>query len=170
MVHSSEMPPSPRPGFESELIGEVEGFVAAIPVGAARLRIGRVKRHPEWPEPDFEITPTNPKAARFGGYAVMTDLYLAIGGAEREFCGFAQGGNIISGASWQQELRWIWQAVVAGGFTQRHYLDPRGNVIGAVAKIAVNGKHLVIRNGRRAARLFGRERVEEVTFEPYLTG
>jgi hypothetical protein len=164
----SDIPPRPNPGFEADLVHEVEGLVGAMPAGVARLRIGRVPGHPEWPEPYFEVLPTNAKAARFEGIAVATDLYLIIGEAEREFCGFARGGTIIRGATWQQELRWLWQTVLAGGFTERLYLDSRGKVVGCVARFVVNGKEVLFRNGRRAERLFGRERVTTVTYEPYI--
>jgi hypothetical protein len=142
--------------------------VSDLPPDVARLRIGRVPGHPDWPEPYFEVIPANPKAARFAGAAVSSDLDLTIGEAEREFCGFARGGTVVRGASWQQELRWIWEAVVAGGLTQRHYLDSSGKVIGWVGKFVVNGKELVFRNGRRAERLFGRQRLKTVTYEPYV--
>src|ERR1700730_18189894 len=165
---STGIPPCPAPGFQTDLIKELQTLVASLPVGVARLQIGRVPGHPEWPEPYFEVLPAKPNAARVRGVAVATDLDLTIGEAQREFVGFARGGNIIRGASWQDELRWIWQAVVAGGLTQRHYLDSRGRGIGWVAKFAVNGSELVFRNGRRTERLFGRERGQTITYEPYV--
>jgi hypothetical protein len=153
------VPPSPRPGFESDLLREVEGLVTSLPKGVARLRVSRIAGHPHCKEPDFDVRPANPKAARFGGYAIGTDLYLNIGEAGREFIGFARGSNIVSGATWQEELRWIWQAVIAGGFTQRHYLDARGKVIAWAARLMVNGKDVVFRNGRRESYLG--ERIRE---------
>jgi len=160
--------PAPKEGFESDSIREVQALVAALASGVARLRVSRISGHPEWPQPEFEVLPVNPRAARFGGYAVETDLYLTIGEADREFVGFASGGNIVSGAKWQDELRWIWQAVIAGGFTQRHYLDARGEVIAWYMKLPVAGKDLLFRNGRRE-RVFGRAytRLEDVTYEAY---
>lgn len=98
---------------------------------------------------------------------MVDDLTLIIGEAEREFCGFAHGGTIEHGTSWKQELQWIWQAVVAGGFTQQHYLDAHGSVIGWTAKFLVNSHELIFRNGCAAERLFARKRVELVTYEPY---
>jgi len=162
-----EMSPRPAPGFERDLIQEVQNLVAELSVGVARLQIGRVPGHPEWPEPYFEINPSKPTAARFAGVAVASDLDLTIGAAEREFCGFARGGTIIRGATWQEELRWIWQAVVAGGFTQRHYFDSQGKVIGWATKFMVHDKEIAFRNGRRSERLFGKERIKVVTYEPY---
>ena len=114
--------------------------------------------------------PTNPKAASFTGAAVARDLLLAVGSGDwREFYGFARGGTIVRGATWQEELRWIWQAVVAGGFTQRLYFDSSGRVIGWLTRLPVRSKEVVIRNGRRE-RLFGRAytREEIVTYEPYI--
>jgi hypothetical protein len=122
--------PNPSPGFETDVIREVEGLFSALPSGTATLHVGRVPGHADWPEPYFEVTPTNSKAARFEGIAVADDLTLIIGEAEREFVGFARGGSIMRGASWQQELRWIWETVLAGGFAQHHYLDSLGKVIG----------------------------------------
>lgn len=159
--------PRPRPGFETDFIREVEALVAELSTGVAHLRIGRVPGHPDWPEPYFEVEPSKPNAARFAGVAISTDLDLTIGGAAREFIGFARGGTISRGASWQVELRWIWQTVVAGGFKQIQYMDSSGNIIGWTAKFAVNGKELVFRNGRRKERLFGVERLKVVTYEPY---
>jgi hypothetical protein len=167
LMPSDERPPSPRPGFEADLVREIESLFTLLPSGVAQLRIGRIKGHPEWTEPDFEITPANPRAARFGGHAVATDLYLSIGGAEREFVGFASGGNIVRGAKWQQEFRWIWQSVLAGGFTQKHYMDSNGKIIGWATKFLVNGRQVVFRNGRRKERMFALEKVETVTYEPY---
>jgi len=164
----TQIPPRPAPGFETAFIQHLESLVTKLPVNVAHLRIGRVPGHPEWPEPYFEVLPAKTNAARFAGVAVSTDLDLTIGGAAREFIGFARGGTILRGATWQDELRWIWQAVVAGGFTQHHYLDSRGKVIGWTSKFIVNGKELVFRNGRRRERLFGREKAEVVNYEPYM--
>lgn len=138
----SDPPPSPSPGFETDVIRELEGFVRALPAGTASMVVSRLRADARCLEPEFEITPRNPKAARFGGYVVATDLYLTIGEAEREFIGFGRGGNIVRGVRWQEELRWIWQAVIAGGFTQRHYLDSGGKVIAWHSKLVVNGKDL----------------------------
>ena len=164
----SHTPPCPAPGFEKDLLQEIERLVASLPVRAVQLRIGRIPGHPDWPEPYFEVAPTNPKAARFAGMAASSDLNLTIGEAEREFVGFARGGNIVRGASWQDELQWIWKAVTAGGFKQVHYLDSGDKIIGWTAKLFVNGNQLVFRNGRRTERFFGSERRRTVTYEPYL--
>jgi hypothetical protein len=170
LLTESSRPPSPRPGFETELIGRVRGLVDSLPPGIACLRIGRVPGHPEWPEPYFEVKPSNPDAALFEGIGVAGDLSLIVGKAEREFVGFARGGTVIAGATWQQELGWIWEAVIAGGFAQLQYLDTRGRVIGCFTKLAVNGEDLVFRNGRRSERLFGRTKVRSVTYRPYQRG
>ena len=167
MLFHRDRPPAPRPGFETDVVGELRNLVSSLPEGVASLRISRVKGHPEWAEPAFEVTPTNRKAARLGGYAVADDLYLTVGEAEREFIAFAKGGNIIRGSNWRDEFRWIWEAVTAGGITQRHYLDSHGNVIGGATRFVVNGKEIAFRNGRRSERLFGREIVKTVTYEPY---
>lgn len=159
--------PSPRPGFETELLQEVQGLVSGLAPGIANLRVGRVPGHPDWSEPYFDVTPTNPKAARLEGIAAADDLTLIIGEAEREFPAFARGGSIVHGASWREELRWIWEAVRAGGFTQHHFLDSHGNLIGWSASFLVNGHNLVFRNGRRAERLFGQSKIRNVTYEPY---
>lgn len=161
--------PNPSPGFETDIIHEVEGFVSELPYGTATLHIGRVPGHADWPEPYFEVSPTNLKAARFEGIAVADDLILIIGEAEREFVGFASGGSILGGASWRQELRWIWETVITGGFTQHHYLDSKGKVIGWSATFLVNGHELLFRNGRQTDRLFGEKQVRKITYEPYDT-
>ncbi len=163
-----DRPPEPRPGFQIDLIRELEGLVGGLPEGAARLCVGRVPGHPEWPEPYFEVIPTHPKAASFTGVAVANDLDLTVGHSWREFYGFARGGTIVRGATWQEELRWIWLAVVAGRLTERLSLDSCGKVIGWDSKLVVNGKEVRFRNGRRAERLFGREMVKTVTYEPYV--
>jgi hypothetical protein len=96
-------------------------------------------------------------------------LNLTIGEAAwREFVGFARGGTVVKGSTWQEEFRWIWLAVVRGSFTEHIYRNSAGKAIGWATKLSVNGKDLVIRNGRRAERLFGRERAERITYEPYV--
>ena len=162
------MAPCPAPGFQTDFVKELRSLFAELPDGVACLRIGRVPGHPEWPEPYFDLEPTSPKAARFTGVAVATDLDITIGEAQREFVGFARGGNIIQGASWQEELRWIWQTIVNGGFTQRHYVDSSGRVIGWLAKFTVNGKEVVFRNGRRSEKLLGSAKVKIVAYGPYV--
>jgi hypothetical protein len=162
-------PPSPLPGFEADLVRELERLVMDLPPNIARLRISRVSGHPEWPEPCFEVIPTNPRAAPFKGVAVVTDLNLTIGEATwREFIGFARGGTVVQGSTWQEEFRWIWLAVVKGGFTEHIYRDSRGKAIGWATKLLVNGKDLIIRNGSKTAGLFRHKRVEAITYEPYI--
>jgi len=163
-------PPCPNAGFEAGVIQEVERLVSELPPGTANLRISRIPDHPEWPEPYFAVIPTNSRAARFEGFVVADDLTLTVGEAVREFIGFARGGTLFRGACWQQELHWIWKAVESGGFTQRHYLDTHGKIIGWTTKLPVNGREIVFRNGRRAERLFAREIVRTVTYAPYSSG
>jgi|SRR5271163_902464 hypothetical protein len=159
--------PYPLRGFEADLIHELEKLVADLPDGTAHLRISRAPGHPEWAEPYFEVIPTNPRAAAFKGVAVKTDLNLTIGAAAwREFVGFARGGTVVKGATWQEEFRWIWLAVVKGGFTEHIYRDSAGKAIGWATKLSVNGTDLIIRNGRRTEKLFGREKLESITYEP----
>lgn len=165
---SEAAPPFPGFGFEADLVKEVEGLVRQLPSGTACLRIGRIPGHPEWPEPYFEITPSNPRAARFAGFGVQTDLQLEIAEAEREFVGFTRGGTVVRGLSWREELRLIWLAVAKGGFAQKIYRDSRGRAIGCSAKLPLDGRVLVLRSGRRAEKLFGRSRVDLVTYEPYV--
>ncbi len=159
--------PNPSPGFETEIIQEMEGLFSALPAGTATFHVGRVPGHADWPEPYFEVTPANSKAARLEGIATVDDLTLIIGEAEREFVGFALGGSIERGASWQQELRWIWETVIAGGFAQYHYLDSQGKIIGWSGMFLVNGHELLFRNGRQTEGLFGKQRVRKVTYEGY---
>jgi hypothetical protein len=162
-------PPVIRPGFETDLIHQLECLVGDLPAEAAQLRISRVPGHPEWPEPYFEVTPTNPRAARFKGVVIITDLNLTVGQAAwREFVGFARGGSVVRGSTWQEEFRWIWLAVVRGGFTENVYRSSQGKAIGWATKLSVNGKDMIIRNGRKAERLFGRERLESITYEAYV--
>jgi hypothetical protein len=156
------------PGFQTDFVQELRKLFAELPAGVARLQVGRVPGHPEWPDPYFEVIPAKPLAAHFTGVAVSRDLDITIGEAQREFIGFARGGNLVRGASWQEELRWIWQAVITGGFTQRHYVDSSGKVIGWLAKFIVNGKEVVFRNGRRSEKLLGPAQVKIVSYEPYV--
>lgn len=155
------------PDFQTDLVGQLEALVGALPEGVAHLSIGRVPGHPEWPEPYFEIIPRNPQAAPVKGTAVATDLDLTVGNSWREFYGFARGGTIVPGATWQEELRRIWLAVIAGRLTEQLALDSQGEVIGWDSKLVLNGRELIFRNGRRAERLFGPARLKTVTYEPY---
>jgi len=162
-----DRPPAPRPGVETDIIGELRNLASSLPEGVASLRISRIKGHPEWAEPAFEVTPTNRKAARVGGYAVADDLYLTVGEAEREFVGFAKGGNIQKRINWQTELRWIWEAVISGEITQKHYFDSTGRIIGWATRFQVHGTEIVFRNGRRSPGFFRHEIVKIVAYEPY---
>ena len=157
----------PVPDFQTDLIRQLEALVGALPEGVAHLSVGRVPRHPEWPEPYFEIIPRNPQAASVKGAPVADDLDLTVANSWREFYGFARGGTILPGATWQEELRRIWLAVVAGRLTERLTLDSQGGVIGWDSKLVLNGGELIFRNGRRAERLFGRPILKTVTYEPY---
>ncbi len=163
--------PNPNPGFETEIISEITDLAGALPTGTAELRISRVPGHPEWPEPYFEIIPINPNSAPLRGTAVATDLNLTVGNSWREFYGFSRGGTVIKRASWQEEIRCIWRAIVAGKFTEHLTLDSSGKVIAWDSTLVVSGKEVVFRNGHRR-KFFGRgqERVETVTYEPYVRG
>ena len=156
------------PDFQTDLVRQLEALVGALPDGVARLSIGSVPGHPEWPEPYFEIIPKNPDAAPIKGTAVATDLHLTVGNSWREFYGFARGGTIVPGAMWQDELRRIWLAVVAGRLTELLSLDSRGNVIGWDSRLDLDGQELIFRNGRRAERFLGRARRKTVSYEPYI--
>jgi hypothetical protein len=157
-------------GFSGDFMREMEALMGAMPSGVAQLRIIPSPTRPclELSGAHFEVTPTNPKAARFSGDTLARDLNLTVGEAQREFIGFARGGNFVRGANWKEELRWIWQAVVAGHFTQRHYLNSSGKVIGAACTLQLNGRDIVFRGGARAERLFGKENVRTVTYEAYI--
>lgn len=160
---ASQLPPE----FQRDLIRELEALVAALPEGVAHLSIGCVPGHPEWPEPYFEIIPRNPEAAPIKGTAVATDLHLTVGNSWREFYGFARGGTIVPEATWQDELRRIWLAVIAGRLTEQLTLDSQGEVIGWDSKLVLNGRELIFRNGRRAESFFGPAKSKTVTYEPY---
>jgi len=153
--------------FQANLIRQLEALVGDLPEGVARLSIGHVPDHPEWPEPYFEIIPRNPQAASIKGNAVATDLDLTVGNSWREFYGFARGGTLVPGAAWQEELRRIWLAVTAGRLTEQLSLNSQGEVIGWDSKLVLDGGELIFRNGRRAEHLFGRPRLKTVTYEPY---
>jgi len=155
-------------GFQTELVRQLEGLVKALPNDVARLSVGHVPGHPDWPEPYFEVIPANPRAATFKGVAVGTDLDLTVGHSWREFYGFARGGTIIRGARWEDEFRSIWLAVVAGRLKERLSLDSRRNVSGWDSRLSLDDKELVFRNGRRTEKLLGKETVEIVTYESYV--
>jgi hypothetical protein len=162
-------PPYALPGFEASLIAELEGLIADLPTNTANLRIGRVPGHPELAEPYFEVTPTNPRAACFKGIVVATDLNITIGQSSfRELIGFARGGTLIEGATWQEEFRWLWYAVTKGGFTEHIYRRSDGKAIGWSTVITINGKDLIIRNGRGVARLFTRKREDSIVYDSYI--
>jgi hypothetical protein len=164
-----DLPPNPRPGFESDIISAVKAFVARLPTGTAELTVSRVPSHAEWPEPHFAVTPRNPKAAPFAGTAVVTDLNLTVGHSWREFYGFARGGTVMPRATWQDELRLILEAIIAGQFTECLSLDATGAVVAWDSKLIVDGKEVVFRNGRR--RKLGAHdepRGETVTYESYV--
>jgi hypothetical protein len=155
------------PDFQTDLVRQLEALVGTLPEGVAHLSIGRLPAHPEWPEPYFEIIPRNPQAAPLKGAAVATDLDLTVGNSWREFYGFARGGTVVPGATWQEELQSIWLAVIAGRLTEQLTLDSEDQVIGWDSKLILNGRELLFRNGRRAERLFARAKVKTVTYEPY---
>ena len=155
------------PDFQRDLVRQLETLVEALPEGVAHLSVGHVPDHPEWLEPYFEIVPRNPKAAPLKGTAVATDLHLTVGNSWREFYGFARGGTIVPGATWQEELRKIWLAVIAGQLTEQLTLDSQGKVIGWDSKLVLNGREIIFRNGRRAESLFGPATLKTVTYEPY---
>jgi hypothetical protein len=94
------------------------------------------------------------------------DLSLTIGEVEREFVAFHKGGTIVRKATWRDELRWIWQAVIAG-FSQRQSLGSDGNVLGGTSVLSVNGKEFIYRGGRSSETLFGKRRYRTVIYEPY---
>jgi hypothetical protein len=168
MLTIKDIRPNPRPGFETELIREVQDVVAGLPANTASLVISRIPGHPEYTEPYFEIIPANPRAARMSGHAVIADLYLTIGKASwREFVGFSRGDRIVQGCNWREDFRYICLAVIRGGFTEHIYRDSKGKAIGWETKLSVRGEDLVIRNGRKSQRWLGRERVDSISYEPY---
>jgi hypothetical protein len=161
--------PNPRPGFETYLLEEVTSLVAGMPPGTAQLKIGRFPNHPEYTEPYFEIVPANPRAASIKGVGVTDDLNLTIGEAAwRELIGFARGGTIIPGYTWQAEFQSICLAVIKGDFTENVYRNAKGEAIGSALKLPVNGKELVIRHGRKTEKLFGHQRLDTIVYEPYV--
>lgn len=155
--------------FEADLVREMETLVADLPVGAAQLRVSSVPYHPDWREPYFEVIPHNSRAAPIKGIAVKRDLNLTIGEAAwREFVGFSRGGTIGRGTTWQEDLHWIWQAIIRGGFTENIYRSSDGKAIGWSTKLSMDGKSLIIRNGRAFESLLRRARVERITYESYV--
>jgi hypothetical protein len=166
MTTDGEMAPNPRPGFETEVIQELKTLVAELPPGVLTFRVSRVPRHPEWTEPYFEIIPANPRSALLSGMAIHGDLFLTIGEVEREFIAFHKGGTIVRKAAWRDELRWIWQAVIAG-FSQRQSLGSDGSVLGGASVFSINGKEFVYSGGRWAESLFAKRKYRTVIYEPY---
>lgn len=165
----SPRPPWATAGFEAEVIALVTRLVSDLPPGTAELRITRTPDHPEWPNAYFEVKPSKPGAAPIAGSPVSGDLELTVGHSCREFVGFGRGGTLIRGLTWQEEFGRIWEAVLAGRLTERLFLDARGAVIAWHSKLAIDGRDLVFRNGRRE-KLFGRaySGQEVVTYAPYL--
>jgi hypothetical protein len=155
------------PDFHTDLVRQLEALVGALSEGVAHLSIGRMPGHPEFPEPYCEIIPRNPRAAPIRCIPAADDLHLTVGNSWREFYGFARGGTVVPGATWQEELGTIWLAVVAGRLTERLNLDSQGEVIGWNSKLVLNGGEIIFRNGSRAERFFGRAKVKTVIYEPY---
>lgn len=167
MSAEEAQPPNPRPGFESELLQFLKILVADLPSGTATFHVSRVPGHPEWPRPYFEVIPANSRSASISGIASSGDLYLTIGEVEREFVGFERGENIVHGATWQEELRSIWHAVVTEGISQRQALDSDGKVIGGASRIPISGQEWEFRGGMRTKTLFSKSRYRTVLYEPY---
>ena len=163
----SSVVPCPSPGYQTEIVHEMTRLVSSLPPGVASLKVSRVPDHPEWPEPRFVVIPTNPRAARIEGVAVADDLDLVVGQCQREIFGFGKGGKIGPGCPWTEELRWIWDAVIVGGFVERRYLNSHGQVVGCATRLIVNGQGLVLQSGRRAESLFEKSVVQEFRYEPY---
>lgn len=112
--------PVPASRLEITIVRLLREWFLELPPGVAQLRIGRVPGHAEWPNPYFELTPSDQRAARFRGTVVESDLSLTVGQrASREFNGFARGGTILKGRSPEEEFRSIWDAIIAGGFTEK---------------------------------------------------
>ena len=130
--------PAPVPGLETAILRVVQESFLELPKGVAQLKVGRVPGHADWPNPYFELTPGNPNAATFRGTVVESDLNLTVGQrATREFVGFARGGTILRGRSPEEEFRSIWDAVIAGGFTEelRYW---RQRILASRAKIRLS--------------------------------
>lgn len=156
-------------GFEADLIREIERLIAGLPANTAHLRVSSVPDHPDWAEPYFEVIPCNSKAAPIKGIVIKGDLNLTIGEAAwREFIGFSRGGTVERGTTWQEDLHWIWHAVVKGGFTEHIYRSSDGKAIGWSTRLSANGKSLIIRNGRVFEKIFRRAKAEDITYESYL--
>lgn len=159
--------PKPQLEFEGDILKLLEQKVAELPLGIATFYVSTVPDHPEWPRPYFEIIPENPRSASISGIAALGDLYLTIGNVEREFVGFQRGSNIVKGATWQEEISWILEAVVRGGFSQRQSLDSKERVIGGASKIMINGREWLFRGGTRFEKLFSKPKYRTVVYEPY---
>lgn len=119
--------------------------------------------------PGFKVFPNNENAAPFSGYLEVYDLNLKIGRFARyEIYGFGRGGKVISRMSWQKELRWIWEAIMAGGFREHLIYDSDGKVVSSIVRISVPGRNMVFAYGGLISRLRGG--IEKtITYEPYLT-
>ncbi len=168
LMQNQRIPPSPIPGLETKIVALIQQLVADLPTGAAELSLQRVPGHPEWPNPYFAVSPRNPKAAAFKGVVVENDLELTIGKfAAREFPGFARGAAILKGLGPEEEFRWIWQSVIAGGFTEDVYYNRRGKMVAAISKVPVENVVLTFSYGGRLVSSLVNRKKETVVYERY---
>jgi len=167
-MQGEQIPPSPIPGLETEIVALIQQLVADLPAGTAELVLQRVPGHPEWPNPYFAVTPRNPRAAAFKGVVVENDLDLTIGKfAAREFAGFARGATILKGRTPEEEFRSIWHTVMSGGFNEEVYYDRRGRLVTASAKIRVENIQLTFSYGSRFISNLVKRKRQTVLYEPY---
>lgn len=163
-------PQERRPGgsqafSEAKVRDELQRLVAGLPRGAASFC--QLPEEPEWSCRYYEVKPSNDGAARIVVGVVLNDIHLTIGEVECELIGFGRGGTIVPEGGWLDDLRWIWQVVTAGGFSQRQYFDSKGNVIGGASVLRLNDIDYDFRCGRTAETVFGKRKFRDVLFEPY---
>ena len=155
-----------RDFFWPSFLREVQVLGNDLLTGIARLE---ARRKDTMGAPGFSVFPSNENAAPFSGYLEAYDLILEVGRFARyEIYGFGKGGKVVARMSWQEELRAIWQAIMAGGFRGHLVCDSDGNVVSSKVRISVHGRDMVLSYGGRLISRFRGRNEKTITYESYL--